>query len=394
MPYAEFTESIIDKLVPLNGKALRVQQLRCAKVRNRHVECLRCADACTSGAIAVVDGHLQVDPAKCVGCGTCATVCPTGALEARNPVDAELQNECVAASANKQTTFMCTQAAQALAGIAEEGRYVPVVCAGRVDETILAALISRGIEHINIVCGACEHCEQQHGLATAQLVAQTTNTLLQAWGAQATLAVASEPPAYTLKFGHTLKEARAALEGWFAQPRACMPVNSAEELAAMAQANATTETFAKQMHVMADGTLPHFVPDRRERLLTYLSRMGEPGERPIDTRLWGKVHIDGSKCESCLMCATFCPTGALQKFTEEDGKFGVVHYPERCVKCRSCENICHSDAITVLDEVPPRDLLAGTSYRHHMAPRPVEVGTPTAMADSYSHLAGIPIRDF
>ena len=394
MPYAELTENIIDKLVPLDGHALKVQQLRCAKVRNRHVECLRCAEACTSGAIAVADGHLEVEVAKCVGCGTCATVCPTGALEARNPVDAELAGKCARSAVAGGVVFMCSQAAEALSGIVEEGRIAKVVCAGRIDETLLASLAARGMKRIDIVCGTCEACEQKHGLATAELVAETTRTLFGAWGVETTLQVLDAPPESALAFGHTLKEARAALDRHFATPRACPPVNSNEDLERMAADNARGTTFAKEMHVMADGTLAHFVPERRERLLEHLSTLGEPRDATLDVRLWGKVSIDMSKCESCLMCATFCPTGALQKFTDDDGRFGVVHRPEMCVKCRSCENICHADAITVSDEVGARELADGASERHYMAPRPVALETPTQMADTYSRLAGIPIRDF
>ena len=399
MAYAELTENIIDKLVPLDGHALKVQQLRCARVRNRHVECLRCAEACTSGAIAVTDGHLEVEVAKCVGCGTCATVCPTGALEARNPVDAELEGECARSAVAGEVVFMCSQAAEALSGIVEEGRVARVVCAGRIDETLLASLAARDMKRIDIVCGRCNACEQRHGLATAELVAETARTLFRTWGADVELQVGSAPPERALAFGHTLKEAREVLNRHFASQVACPPVNTDDDLARMAEARKAREsesggTFAKEMHVMADGTLAHFVPERRERLLEHLGTLGEPADETLDVRLWGKVAIDTSKCESCLMCATFCPTGALQKFADDDGKFGVVHRPEMCVKCRSCENICHVGAITVSDEVGARELADGTSERHYMAPRPVALETPTQMADTYSRLAGIPIRDF
>ena len=81
-------KSIVGKFSELDSVAIAVNQARCAKVRNRNVECLKCAQACTSGCISLIDGELVIDSSKCVGCGTCATVCPTCALEARNPSDA------------------------------------------------------------------------------------------------------------------------------------------------------------------------------------------------------------------------------------------------------------------------------------------------------------------
>ena len=81
--------SIAGKFASMRADAIRVRQDRCAKVRNRNVACLKCAEACTSGCISIVDDELVIDSDKCVGCGTCATVCPTCALESVNPTDAE-----------------------------------------------------------------------------------------------------------------------------------------------------------------------------------------------------------------------------------------------------------------------------------------------------------------
>ncbi len=74
---------------------------------------------------------------------------------------------------------------------------------------------------------------------------------------------------------------------------------------------------------MKDGTLPHFIPDRRERLLDALAQLGSLRGGKLETRLWGAVVIDGTKCVSCRMCATFCPTGAIAKFDDADGTLGV-----------------------------------------------------------------------
>lgn len=101
--------------------------------------------------------------------------------------------------------------------------------------------------------------------------------------------------------------------------------------------------FAK---VAEDGTLPHFLPERRGRLLLSLSNLGRPEDVMIDTRLFSHVIIDSEKCTSCQMCATFCPTEAIRKFGDaataaETGRpFGIDHYTGRCVQCHCCENIC------------------------------------------------------
>ena len=128
-------KSIVGLLDDVDGAAIKVRQDRCAKVRNRNVECLKCADACTSGCISLVEGKLVVDASKCVGCGTCATVCPTCALEARNPSDAELLHECIQAARDNRLVIACDQVVQALKGIVAEDSLVSVVCLGRMDES-------------------------------------------------------------------------------------------------------------------------------------------------------------------------------------------------------------------------------------------------------------------
>ena len=80
--------SLINGLLALLGEiesdAIAVHEERCISVRNRNADCLRCVEACTSGALAYRAGELLVEPERCIGCGTCATACPTCAIELRS----------------------------------------------------------------------------------------------------------------------------------------------------------------------------------------------------------------------------------------------------------------------------------------------------------------------
>jgi carbon-monoxide dehydrogenase iron sulfur subunit len=40
----------------------------------------KCAQSCPTGAIDRRDGMVQIDETKCIGCGTCASDCPIGAI--------------------------------------------------------------------------------------------------------------------------------------------------------------------------------------------------------------------------------------------------------------------------------------------------------------------------
>ena len=405
----------------VDSAAIRVHRERCAKVRNRNVVCLKCAAACTSGCIALVEGELVIDAARCVGCGTCATVCPTCALESLNPGDAELAGACLSAVRDGRVVVGCGLALEALDGLVDSAAVVPVVCAGRVDESLLCTLAARGVREATVLCGRCDRCAQRHGAATAVLVTETAQTLLDAWGASLAVRVTDEVPQFLLAEGVTAAAAARARDDFFADGRACAPVVREGDAAAdgvvseggprpvgrgpvslsspEAEAADTTvgpglrffwnsghsrKVASHSLHVMKDGTLPHFVPDRRERLLDALAALGEAADSSVACRLWGTVVIDGAKCVSCRMCATFCPTGAIAKFDEADGSLGVAHTPADCVKCGSCRDICPTQAITILDEVRTDWLVDGTCHRYPMTPRPVDLAdNPHQILDTF-----------
>ena len=369
----------------VDSGAIRVHRERCAKVRNRNVDCLKCAAACTSGCISLEDGELVIDASKCVGCGTCATVCPTCALESLNPSDAELKAACLRAVRGDEVVIACSQMEAALGDLLVPGAAAFVVCAGRVDESLLAGLAAEGVGCVTVLCGDCDHCAQRHGRDTAERVAETARQVLGAWGNDLEVVVTDVPPVSVLASGADEAAGEVARAAYFAQERSCLPIREAEGVRVGSSAGQDAPKHpAHSLHVMKDGTLPHFIPDRRERLLDALAQLGEPEGGKLETRLWGAVVIDGTKCVSCRMCATFCPTGAIAKFDDADGTLGVTHTPGDCVKCGSCRGVCPADAITLLDAVPASWLTGGNRHRYTMTPRPVSlIDNPHQILDTF-----------
>lgn len=369
----------------VDSGAIRVHRERCAKVRNRNVDCLKCAAACTSGCISLEDGELVIDASKCVGCGTCATVCPTCALESLNPSDAELKAACLRAVRGDEVVIACSQMEAALGDLLVPGAAAFVVCAGRVDESLLAGLAADGVGRVTVLCGDCGQCAQRHGRDTAERVAETARQVLGAWGNDLEVVVTDVPPVSVLASGADEAAGEVARAAYFAQERSCLPIREAEGVRVGSSAGQDAPKHpAHSLHVMKDGTLPHFIPDRRERLLDALAQLGEPEGDKLETRLWGAVVIDGTKCVSCRMCATFCPTGAIAKFDDADGTLGVTHTPGDCVKCGSCRDVCPADAITLLDAVPASWLTGGNRHRYTMTPRPVSlIDNPHQILDTF-----------
>ena len=52
----------------------------CAHSRSAKAGCNNCIDTCSTGAISADGDHVKVEPHLCMGCGGCATVCPSGAM--------------------------------------------------------------------------------------------------------------------------------------------------------------------------------------------------------------------------------------------------------------------------------------------------------------------------
>ncbi len=377
-------------LEQLQSADITVHQNRCAVVRNRNATCMKCAEVCTSGCISYDDNELIISPEKCIGCGTCATICPTCALEAHRPNDAELLQSCLSAAraADGEVIIACEQILAAAEGLYDPEKVVGVGCLGRAEESLLVALAGAGVSHVSLVQGKCASCEHAVGLETARLVRDTAAVLLETWHSDMGVDIVEKFPSV----------ARLAKDKGYDPSRRGFFSSVRDEAKAAA---ATTADFAvkdalgvedapapKYVKVMDDGTLPHFIPDRRERLLDGLATLGEPEDVMIDTRLWGHVIIDAEKCSSCQMCATFCPTGAISKFKDADGTFGVEHAPADCVKCRCCTDICPEGALTLSEEVFAVDLMNGAKERYEMKPMKNPPGNPHQIWHSMRDLLG------
>ena len=341
----------------LDGQYVKVRPERCVAVRNRNATCRACAAACTSGAIVLDEktGGLHVDASRCVGCGTCATACPTCAVESRSPTDRELLERCrAAADANGVVAVACGHAVRTGTG----GSAVAVGCLGRVDESLLVGLAAAGLRGVVLKSAACDACAMRPGRRVADAVIATSRELLAAWGSD---------------FFVELAEGPVGNEG-----AGCREWEVHDE-----PARTRAVSHMPPLKAGADGTLPHFVPDRRERLLDALACLGTPdGEKTLVTRLWATVYIDPERCTSCRSCAVFCPTGALIKFDEPNGLFGIDHFSGECVRCSSCVDVCPHAAVSLCDEVASNVLLGGGVERHYMAARPRRVGSSYAILDS------------
>lgn len=395
----------------MNSALLGVHAQRCMLVRNRNAECLACAAVCTTGAISRTENGISIDPERCIGCGTCASVCPTCCLEPLNPTDGELSERLARALGfgAKRIAVICKTAMERVAQNCGNMRWqlndgtdvIVVECLGRAEESLLVEAVVRGAERITLISDSCSSCAHVAGGTLCDEICASTKELLSAFESSArierthasTIAIHPAPSTPSLGASAPKDEAKQEAEARFASAsrEACQsrdgdadcgslgsPCSSSPHAAAASRIDRATPPHLA--HVQSDGTLPHHLPERRLRLYNCLKRLGKPRKEEITTRLWGQVSINDDLCQSCRMCMVFCPTGALSRFDDGNGAFGVEHRPALCVQCRMCESICPEGAIGVSDSVSLDTFLSGRKVRFSMKPLDWNPGSPEAIA--------------
>jgi ferredoxin len=292
--------------------------------------------------------------------------------------------------------FACVPLLAEQKGHYDKGRVIAVGCLGRLEESELVTLLSSGVTALQLAHAHCQNCDLAAGRTVAQAVWETMDALLATWARPNPIAISEGLPQQVV-----LERGAAAqtedIDGvsrreFFTQFKNRMTAAASQTVVQTLQneQQAVGQTEPSLVKVTADGTLPHFIPSRRERMLDHLALLGEPAQEYLDCRLWGYMQIDAGLCNSCRMCATFCPTGAIAKFDDPGagGESGVEHYPADCVQCRLCEDICPSKALSIASRVPVRQLLEGTIIRFAMQPPAHKLNDPKQIYHAMYDLLG------
>lgn len=406
----------------LGKKSVEIDQAACVRVRHRHASCMACFQVCAHEAIARDDdGLLAIDNHLCTGCGACASVCPTSALQLVEDVPELVQAaiESVAEQADAlqddtdpssagglhaerpcgALTISCEylrnqEAARSTepADRAEAGDALVVPCLAALDESTIIATSCAGVE-LRYRSADCAICPNAQGSLIAEVSEQAEHLL-------AALVDASP-------YGLSLPgNARAIAPQWTiveAESEEASRANTSRELSRRGMfdhfVHRTTDSIAEaavgtfyvgaetqrekpalaQSLLARKGLMKRVEPVRNERILNELYRidpawaeatLNAEDDIHLPTRLFGSVRVSETTCDLCGICMTFCPTGALRGVANEPVNSFValtrnteIHgqldfRANDCMACQLCTDICPHDALELQRGIRECDLFA------------------------------------
>jgi ferredoxin len=296
----------------------------CAHSRSRQTGCTQCIDVCSTGAIRPDGDHVQVEPHLCMGCGGCATVCPSGAMSYAYPATPDLGRRLrtilatYAAAGGRDACLLlhAEDGRAAIARLARRGRGLParvipveVHHVASVGLDLWLAVLAFGASQVAVLTVGTEAPQYVEALAAQMRIA---DGIAQALGYQG-------EHFRILEGGDTAGLDRAA---WSWPAALGVRVPAAFAVTADKRTTAALAIEHLQQHAPT--------PQRAIAL---------PSGAPF-----GTIAVDAGKCTMCLACVGACPVGAINDNPETPQ---LRFIESRCVQCGICERTCPERAIAL-----------------------------------------------
>ncbi len=286
----------------------------CVHARNQMTACSRCIDACPTLAIRSIGEQVEVDPYLCQGGGSCAAVCPSGAMQYVYPAlgntldrmrqllkdyhqaKGQLARVVFFEEANSNTVY------QQLAAVEENLIPISVEELGALDLAVLLNTLTYGAQQVIVVLGPDTPLRIRDTLQQQQ--------------------------ALTTHFLQGLGYSRERVVITSAEGLSILPAEIENELPV-----ATYAGFDDKR------TMIHLA---LEHLYHHASLQPEILELP-EGAPFGEIRVDAQRCTLCMACTGACPTGSLLAGNESPQ---LKFIEEHCVQCGLCEQTCPENAIS------------------------------------------------
>jgi len=297
----------------------------CAHSRSSKAGCNQCIDVCSTGAIFPDGDHVRVDPHLCMGCGGCATVCPSGAMTYAYPrvpdlgVRLKRLLSVYSEAGGKDACILLHGAGDSrtlIAKLARRGRGLP------------ARVIPLEVHHpasvgIDVLLGAMTYgASQVVVLAAPKEAAEYGDALTKQMGFAETIVNALGYAGTHFRLLATDSIAQLEKELWALAP-------------AKTVSKAATFNLAAEKRATLDFAIEHLAklaPTPRDEIVL---AAGAP---------YGQVLVNKETCTMCMACVGACPESALLDGRDRP----MLKFIERnCVQCGLCASTCPENAITL-----------------------------------------------
>lgn len=295
----------------------------CAHSRSQKTGCTRCLEVCPAAAIQPDGDAVAIDPFLCGGCGSCHSVCPTGAASYAYPkAEAVLGRlrtllSTYRRAGGEQATLLVhdeDHGTELIGAMARFGRGLPArvipFAVNEVTQLGLDAILSAfayGADRLHVLVPP-KRQDELSGLMHQKDYAEAILAGLGHGEGRISVMVEADPA--------VVEEALYASTGLSPIP--------AGDFLPMGQKRTLMRSALDALHDQAPSKVDHIaLPD------------GAP---------FGRVDVDIEGCTLCLACVSVCPTGALI----DNEELPQLRFQEdACVQCGLCRATCPESVITL-----------------------------------------------